>query len=1004
MVVEKFYFGGTEYTSAVTKARLYMKRGGGIDYGTLTLSRATTDTIGAISNGDAFQFRRTVTTNATVMFRGVIESIEIDDINYYKVKVVAETESYQRTEITDSWSSTNLEAILQDIDDGTGVTVDWQWTEIAIDSLALDKINKWDAIKQLSYMACITYWNDHKADTLVFHFPSGNDESPDLGTFVTGTHIIGVPKWETTNEHILNSVTVVYSGGSVQGQDATSIAAYGLHERTLNRLLLTDYDDAVTLANLVPTLYKDPIITAKFKIVKGICGEDGSGYENFPLGYHIDIDDNINYSDTKTSYHVDELTINYPEKYDEMVCSVRGVRGSLTDAYIKDQGTRIELVERNVDQNVTVVGGPTFATVTLTSTAATALDCAGGLDVEGASDFNSSLSCETLVVDSTGSSAIGIGGDCNLYRSAANTLKTDDGLYSAVAVGISATTFMEEGSMNEDAQYIIYKSGSNTEAKNGATGDIAYSNASANTVITAVKGAVTSGRVYIKAGTYDIDTLDLSKNDIEWILDPGVTLTGRITLIGTETATTTTLTANGDSTDVVISVTDASGFTAGDFIKIEDSGVAEDPPGTGASYDEHMEGNVIKSISVNDITLETGLNNNYTTANGAFITLVTPVENVTIRGGIIHNDVTRYTIYGYWTKNIKLEGIKVLATPDANDGVYFACTWHSTFTDMEVYDTHDGINLEVCACYNVIENATSHDNEADGIDLALYAMHNKIINCTCFNNIASGVRIEWYSDYNEVIGGSRFGNVYGVDFHYGNHNQVIGGSDYNNTYGICAHPGSYNLISGGKAFDNRKISTSRGIYILGDPEASSYNEITDMEVFGNSEHGILLSMATDYCSVHDNMVHDNGVDSANADGIVVATDGDNNEIYNNIVWNHTRDEIRIHDSGCANNRIFDNVLWGSHTAALVDNGTTTEIKRNKGYVTENSGTATIANGTAAIVVNHGLATTPTVVTAVGSHAEVISLYVGTFTATQFTATTAVGNTSANRTIYWYAEV
>jgi len=368
MVVEKFYFGGTEYTSAVTKARLYMKRGGGIDYGTLTLSRATTDTIGAISNGDAFQFRRTVTTNATVMFRGVIESIEIDDINYYKVKVVAETESYQRTEITDSWSSTNLEAILQDIDDGTGVTVDWQWTEIAIDSLALDKINKWDAIKQLSYMACITYWNDHKADTLVFHFPSGNDESPDLGTFVTGTHIIGVPKWETTNEHILNSVTVVYSGGSVQGQDATSIAAYGLHERTLNRLLLTDYDDAVTLANLVPTLYKDPIITAKFKIVKGICGEDGSGYENFPLGYHIDIDDNINYSDTKTSYHVDELTINYPEKYDEMVCSVRGVRGSLTDAYIRDQGARIELVERNVDQAVKKTSTPSFASMNVGGT------------------------------------------------------------------------------------------------------------------------------------------------------------------------------------------------------------------------------------------------------------------------------------------------------------------------------------------------------------------------------------------------------------------------------------------------------------------------------------------------------------------------------------------------------------------------------------------------------------------------------------------------------------
>ncbi len=68
--------------------------------------------------------------------------------------------------------------------------------------------------------------------------------------------------------------------------------------------------------------------------------------------------------------------------------------------------------------------------------------------------------------------------------------------------------------------------------------------------------------------------------------------------------------------------------------------------------------------------------------------------------------------------------------------------------------------------------------------------------------------------------------------------------------------------------------------------------------------------------------------------------------------------------------------------------TNMQIRDNQGYITENSGTATLVNGTTSIAVNHGLAVTPVagdiVVTPIEAWGAMTQFYIDTYTSTQFT--------------------
>jgi len=103
------------------------------------------------------------------------------------------------------------------------------------------------------------------------------------------------------------------------------------------------------------------------------------------------------------------------------------------------------------------------------------------------------------------------------------------------------------------------------------------------------------------------------------------------------------------------------------------------------------------------------------------------------------------------------------------------------------------------------------------------------------------------------------------------------------------------------------------------------------------------------------------------------------------------------------NLIVGNDCRGNNTHAIQYVGSHTIVADNLGYVNENEGSATIANGNISVTVNHGLADTPSNIQVTGTHSEVKDAYVTNPGATSFTIQVDSAVT-ADRVVHWRAKV
>lgn len=87
---------------------------------------------------------------------------------------------------------------------------------------------------------------------------------------------------------------------------------------------------------------------------------------------------------------------------------------------------------------------------------------------------------------------------------------------------------------------------------------------------------------------------------------------------------------------------------------------------------------------------------------------------------------------------------------------------------------------------------------------------------------------------------------------------------------------------------------------------------------------------------------------------------DKNLIESNTLVRGTGDVdngVRL-QANCSNNRVRLNVIEGATSAGVLDQGSNNKVKDNDGFVTENSGVATITSGNTFVDVTHGLSYTP----------------------------------------------
>lgn len=212
-----------------------------------------------------------------------------------------------------------------------------------------------------------------------------------------------------------------------------------------------------------------------------------------------------------------------------------------------------------------------------------------------------------------------------------------------------------------------------------------------------------------------------------------------------------------------------------------------------------------------------------------------------------------------------------------------------------------------------------------------------------------------------------------------------------------------NFVSGSNNCIGVRIQNTKGSKVVG----CIFDGIGGDSVF----------IAANKCLVADNVFTSPGdAGSVAASGVHLEFNTHYNVVSGNILETantagKTRSLIREESTGGSGDNLIEGNSLSQNaapTVALLEKAgvATTIIRNNIGWVTESDGTATVANGTTSIVVNHGLSSTPSAgnlsVTPTNSLGNANKFWVSTITATQFTINVDTDPGATTATFAWLA--
>lgn len=227
-------------------------------------------------------------------------------------------------------------------------------------------------------------------------------------------------------------------------------------------------------------------------------------------------------------------------------------------------------------------------------------------------------------------------------------------------------------------------------------------------------------------------------------------------------------------------------------------------------------------------------------------------------------------------------------------------------------------------------------------------------------NVAGGIHINLSRDVsciNNVINTTR--DAEGILYDYGSIttvNSVVAGNVIGAaaTVGIsCSNLRSFrvtgNLVSG---------AGNIGINIADSDEFSC----NDNSVVASSIDGIVLSTVSQFTCNGNLLSDNNSSNTASTHGIDVEGSSSHGMISGNTCRNRTGSGHHKYGialaAGGSNMSVMGNHVEGNDTGGVSDGATSTIVRNNRGFVTENKGTDTVANGTTSTTVTHGLDYTP----------------------------------------------
>jgi len=138
--------------------------------------------------------------------------------------------------------------------------------------------------------------------------------------------------------------------------------------------------------------------------------------------------------------------------------------------------------------------------------------------------------------------------------------------------------------------------------------------------------------------------------------------------------------------------------------------------------------------------------------------------------------------------------------------------------------------------------------------------------------------------------------------------------------------------------------------------------LTGCQSFKNGAMGVRIVASSDVI-INGAIIMTNGAKTTSKPWGIYLSGSDNIIIVGSVISNLTgyTDQLwGIHETNTCNNNLFiGNQVYGNTNGQINSSGTGTIIRNNHGYITENSGTATIPNGSTSVKVTHGLAAVPT---------------------------------------------
>lgn len=446
------------------------------------------------------------------------------------------------------------------------------------------------------------------------------------------------------------------------------------------------------------------------------------------------------------------------------------------------------------------------------------------------------------------------------------------------------------------------------------------------------------------------------------------------------------LTVNGVAGAYTAVVADTTGYRIGQWGIIVD-----DNSDIGASNsDGGWDYFTITDITGNVVTMNLTLNQDYTTALNSKIYTACNVMKVDNCDNIVIEDIqidgnkanqatgakSRYDLNGLYLNGVTNSTVERIYSHDcANLAVRVDTCEHTHITRNRLDDSFRGMcmygsSLEIMASFNVAKGHSSNGFRfCSACDSGYYFNE-------AYDNIGPGFRV------NNPEGA---GNT-----------TIFGNRSHGNTYGIKVDAplaGSDRIfVSNNVVYEN----THTGIYLTN----IINSVISNNQVYNNATQGMIMFTGCNDNEIANNHFKDNGLRAIRIAG------GDNNSIHGNKMSGATYGIVI--DAG-ADNNIHNNRIAGTAAVspAIQNNGGTKEIWNNIGFVTENTGTATLLSAQTAIAVTHGLDLTPAAgditVTPAASLGSANSFWIDTYTATQFTIHTNVAP-GADVAFVWIANV